>query len=317
MNRTTVQAEKVTESDLHKLVSSLWDLQHTRIILENRFRGTQNNTLIAYIESMSGKGSAEANIKLLIKGQVIQYPIHKWIISQKGLSYDLAGQLIGLIQDIKRFDNISKLWAYFGLAVVEVCQDCGMRYYPPNQRAEKIIKISKRLMEQYEKKKVKEGKTDFAKDATEMVCTCKDPHIKRVSQYKIKGALIDYNPRAKMVAYKVGIQFIKQGDFYRKLYDKFRAEYEMREDLKKEVLERKGKKTKTGESKGTAHIHIMARRKMVKIFLQHLWLIWRELESLSTSSPYVIDQLKHSDIITPPAPSPREIMAGQQAVATI
>lgn len=299
---TEVQSQRIVESDLHKMVSSLYDIQHTRIIIGNRFRGRQENNLIAFLEGMEG---LEKNIKLLIKGEVQQYPIHEWIIAQRGLSYDIAGQLIGLIQNINRFSNISKLWAYFGLAVVDVCQDCGRRWYPFNRRAEKIIHISQRLMEQYEKKIVKEGKADFTKKAMEMICNCKEPHTKKMSQRKLTGTLIDYNPQAKMLAYKIEDQFIKQGDFYRKLYDQFRAEYELRDDLRIEIDGKKGKKIKTNdgevsESKGTAHIYQMARRKMVKIFLSHLWVEWRKLEGLPVTMPYVIDILGHSDYIPPP-----------------
>lgn len=293
---TEVEAQKTTESDLHKMVSSLYDIQHTRIIIGNRFHGRQENNLIAFLESME---ELEKNVKLLIKGEVQQYPIHKWIIAQKGLSYDMAGQIIGLIQDIKKFDNISKLWAYFGLAVVDICQTCRKRYYPISERPKKIIHIAKRFMQQYEKKKIKEGKADFNKKAMDMLCSCKEPHLKKTSQRKLTGALIDYNPTAKMVAYKIGVQFVKQGETYRKLYDQFRAEYMLREDLRTEINNKKGKKTKNGESKGTAHIHNMAQRKMVKIFLSHLWAEWRKLEGLTITKPYVIDQLKHSDYIEP------------------
>jgi hypothetical protein len=102
-----------------------------------------------------------------------------------------------------------------------------------------------------------------------------------------------------MVAYKVGVQFVKQGDLYRQLYDQFRSEYLLREDLKTEIQSKQGKVTKNGVSKGTAHIHAMAQRKMVKIFLQHLWVQWRTLENLPISKPYVIDRIGHSDYIKP------------------
>lgn len=295
------QAQPIEETDLHKMVSSLWDMQNTRFKIENRLRGTKDNRLLGFLQNLSGKGSAEDDLKGEIKTEVTKCPIHKWIISQRGLSYDLAGQLIGLIQDIKKFDNVSKLWAYFGLSVVDVCLICKKRYYPHEKKAEKIIALAKRLKDQNEKKIVKEKKTDedFVAEAKNNFCNCDNPDLKRSSQRKIKGTMIDYNPQAKVVAYKVGVQFIKQGDLYRKLYDRFRAEYEMREDLKTEINSKKGKKTKLGESKGTAHIHAMAQRKMIKIFLQHLWINWRELEGLSTNMPYVIDIGGHSDYIQP------------------
>ena len=37
---------------------------------------------------------------------------------------------------------------------------------------------------------------------------------------------------------------------------------------------------------------------MVKIFLQHLWLKWRELEGLPISKPYSIERLGHAEYIS-------------------
>jgi len=301
--RKELQALPAKKTNLHKLVSSMYDAQHMRIIFEGRFRATSDNIYGYYVEHLD---ELEAKIKDDIERQVKLYPIHEWIIGQRGLSYDLAGQLIGLIQDISKFDNVSKLWAYFGLGVIDLCQDCGKRYYPINQRAEKIIHISQRLMEQYEKKIVKEGSAEFSQKAKDMLCSCIEPHIKKVSQKRLTGALIDYNPQAKMVAYKIEDQFVKQGDLYRKLFDQFKAEYALREDLKAEQDLKKGKRVKikngeTTETKGTGHINQMARRKMVKIFLQHLWITWRTMEKLPVSKPYAIDILGHSDYIEPPS----------------
>jgi len=67
--------------------------------------------------------------------------------------------------------------------------------------------------------------------------------------------------------------------------------------LKKE-LERQGKnKILVKLSKG--HIENMARRIPAKIFLQHLWEVWRTLEGLPERSPYVQERLGHKEIITP------------------
>jgi len=48
------------------------------------------------------------------------------------------------------------------------------------------------------------------------------------------------------------------------------------------------------------HIDSMARRKMVKMFLQHLWVRWRTLEGLPTGEPYAQAILGHTGIIPPP-----------------
>lgn len=48
-----------------------------------------------------------------------------------------------------------------------------------------------------------------------------------------------------------------------------------------------------------AHIDRRARRKIEKIFLQHLWLVWRASEGLPVTDPYVHDILGHNHIVTP------------------
>ena len=41
----------------------------------------------------------------------------------------------------------------------------------------------------------------------------------------------------------------------------------------------------------------MARRYMVKIFLNHLYKTWREMEGLTVREPYPIEYLGHSTVI--------------------
>lgn len=83
----------------------------------------------------------------------------------------------------------------------------------------------------------------------------------------------------------------------------------MREDLQVEANGKVGKKTKYGVTKGTGHIHNMAQRKTVKIFLSHLWAVWRELDGLDVTKPWIIAQGGHSDYIAPPGPTVEEILS--------
>jgi ribosomal protein L37AE/L43A len=51
-----------------------------------------------------------------------------------------------------------------------------------------------------------------------------------------------------------------------------------------------------------AHLHARALRKMIKIFLGHLWLKWREYEGLPVSEPYAIAHMpEHTHMIEPEA----------------
>jgi len=47
------------------------------------------------------------------------------------------------------------------------------------------------------------------------------------------------------------------------------------------------------------HLDAMAVRKMIKLFLACLWLVWREAEGLPGTKPYAIDRLGHSKVISP------------------
>lgn len=292
------EVKHIEPSTLRDLVMSMYDVQHTRMILDNRFRSTKENINYAFVTDLK---SLEENIKNTIKAEVKQFPIHEWIVEQKGISYDMAGQMIGLVQDIGKFDNVSSLWSYAGLGVIQICEKCGKKYLSSTEEHEKYFaKTSKRLREQYDKKIVKDGDTAFNQKAMGMLCYCDDPVVKSVGQRKIKGMLLDYNPRLKSLCWRFGKQFVMQGDFYRGLYNQFRAEYEQRNDLIEEMNGKTGKKTKHGTSKGTGHIHSMAQRKTVKIFLSHLWVTWRELEGLPVSDPYILSVGGHSKKILPP-----------------
>lgn len=96
------------------------------------------------------------------------------------------------------------------------------------------------------------------------------------------------NGRLRSVCYLISEQFIKQQTpMYSDIY------YQEKARLRELHPEKVGKDYTDG------HIHNMAMRKTVKIFLQHLWIIWRETEGLPITMPYAIDILKHADYIEP------------------
>ncbi len=107
-----------------------------------------------------------------------------------------------------------------------------------------------------------------------------------------KGEKSKFNRRLKSICWLVGQQFIRQQtagyvDIYYKEKDRLR-------ELYPEKIKENGKlKYNDG------HLHNMAQRKMVKIYLQHFWIIWRSYEGLHVSQPYVHDVLGHGSYITP------------------
>lgn len=157
--------------------------------------------------------------------------VWEWVTSIRGLGEGgLAAQLIAQIDDIGKFSNVSKLWRFAGLAVIDGKAE-------RNQPGEKAHK----------------------------------------------------NGRLRAVCYLISEQFIKQQTpLYVDIY------YSEKARLRELHPEPEGKQYTDG------HIHNMAMRKTVKIFMQHLWIIWREAEGLPVTMPYAIDILQHADYIEPP-----------------
>ncbi|MBI2011015.1 MAG: hypothetical protein HYS89_02175 [Candidatus Colwellbacteria bacterium] len=61
----------------------------------------------------------------------------------------------------------------------------------------------------------------------------------------------------------------------------------------------RGKRYEPANMISEGHVHNQALRKMTKIFLGCLWLVWREAMDLPTRSPYAIEQLGHTTLISP------------------
>ena len=157
-----------------------------------------------------------------------------WLTGIRGLGEgNLVACLVAQIDDIAKFDTISKLWRFSGYAVID-------------------------------------GKREYAN----------------------QGKKLTYNRSLKSIVYLIGDMFIKQRTgVYRDVYDKAKEEYQRRYP-EPVVVDGKKKYTK-------GHIDYMARRKMVKLFLSHLWTIWRESEGLPVTKPYVESILGHENIIKP------------------
>jgi len=222
--------------------------------------------------------------------------MYLWLTAIKGIGHIRACGIMGYIEPVSRFDTVSKLWAYSGFGVIEICTECNKRVIPYNNRSAWIDKTASRLDEQNQKKKNGDKKTEKAirKSAEDMLCSCNKPQIKKIGQRRIKGQLADFNPALKKQVYLCVDQFVKGGGLYKTLYKEYKENYLNRPDLKEEMEGRK-----KGISKGTARIDAMARRKVAKMFLSHIWQTWREIEGLPVTKPYVFDVLGHSDVIEP------------------
>jgi len=178
-----------------------------------------------------------ANKTMINYGKLI--PCWDFVTSIKGLGEgSLAAQLLAQIDDISKFDTISKLWRFAGKAVID-------------------------------------GKAE-----------------RNVSREKSH-----FNRKLKSICYLISDQFIRQQTpIYVDIY------YAEKENIRRkypEKIENPDKSSKWPYAYTDSHVHRMARRKAEKIFLSHLWVIWRGAEGLPVSEPYVEQVLGHSNIIEP------------------
>lgn len=98
----------------------------------------------------------------------------------------------------------------------------------------------------------------------------------------VSGERLHYNKRLKTACYLIGSSFLKSHSPYRRIYDEARQYYEInRPDWTK------------------AHKHNAAMRKMIKIWLSHLWMVWREMEGLPVTQPWIADESPHHRIMRP------------------
>lgn len=97
------------------------------------------------------------------------------------------------------------------------------------------------------------------------------------AERRTAGVKLHYNNELKRICYLIGASMIRSSSPYRAEYDEAKAYYDQaRPDWT------------------PAHKHNAARRKMIKLFLSHLWLVWRAAVGLPLSQPYAFQILNHS-----------------------
>lgn len=122
-----------------------------------------------------------------------------------------------------------------------------------------------------------------------------------------KGEKLHYNKTLKSMCWRLAKGLIRAKGEYYKYYQEKKKEYERRfREEGKEIIsatklpkDEKGRKTETDEFFALGHLDLMAMRKMIKLFLSHLWLIWRKAEGLPITAPYVHAIKGHSDYRPP------------------
>lgn len=121
------------------------------------------------------------------------------------------------------------------------------------------------------------------------------------------GKKLEYSSQLRSMCWRLGSSLIRaKGKFY-EYYLKEKEKYQARfrnQGYKiipssKLLKDKRGKKRETIGVISEGHLDSMARRKMIKIFLAMLYVVWRRELGLSASSPYSAEHLGHSHVYKP------------------
>lgn len=207
--------------------------------------------MLIFVELYENQLSHEEKMAKVVAKIVQQHPLwDAFLDGVKGCG-PLMSAVILCEFDIRKAERISQFWSYAGLDVAQDGRGRG-RY-------------SEHLVEQ--------------------------AYTDREGNDKTKKS-ITFNPflKTKLVGVLASC-FLKQlADEckYRKVYDdyKFRLEHHAKYGTQNDPTRVAEAKAAGRKYAPKAHRHAMAMRYMVKIFLQDLWLAWRELEGLPVTRPY-------------------------------
>lgn len=208
--------------ELRYLTDMYLQAQRIRIAAQNRLHAVKQERDegpgLPFLEDTVRRYSdIEEDIAKRMSKVIKDHPAWPWLSRVKGVGPTLGARLLGLIGDVANFPNVSKLWRFAGLAVID-------------------------------------GKAERPK----------------------KGEKLHYNAKLKTTLYLIAISMIRASSPYRRVYD----------DAKNYYTHARPEWMKN-------HIHMASLRKMQKVFLAHLWEVWRKAEGLPTRELYVHEKLGH------------------------
>ena len=199
---------------------------------------------------------------------IARHPAWPWLVRVRGIGPSLSARLLARLE-IERAPTPSSFWSYCGLATVAAqlyrCPECGFELSLP---AGRHLRSAHRVS----------GSAGPCAGTFEVI----GEGTRRVAQPRpSRGESAPYDREAKKLCYLIGTSFVRQGDTYRRYYNEQLARLDA---SKPDWIPRRR--------------HLTALRMTEKLFLAHLWLVWREQLGLPVTAPY-------ADTRDDAAPAPR------------
>lgn len=285
-NQKPVMSPRMAASaELRMLADTYMSIQAERLRNANRRRAVESGvdigpSLITLWEDLEVQyGDLEDKVSKYFQVAVEAHVIGPWLLSVRGIGSTMAGKLIGLIGDATAFPTVSKLWRYAGMAVNNFCGNCRL-----------TVPLG-----------------------LENCPRCGQP-VRGKAEGKVKGERLHYEPRLKTTLYNVEKQMIMANSPYRRIYDyaysyyiENRPEWSECRTCKKplgecedSVLHSSREFRAPNKGWSTGHVNRAANRKMVKIFLAHLWEAWYRVTGKPIPRlPYAMDMKGHTGMMHP------------------
>jgi len=210
----------------------------------------------------------ERELLRALSERIGRHPTWPWLERVRGIGPSLAARLLARLE-IERAPTPSSFWSYCGLATVvaEVyrCAECG---YEVSLATGRSLRSGHRV-------------PNSGQPCSGTLAPVGEGPRRVAQPRPTRGESAPYDREAKKICYLIGISFVRQGDAYRRYYQDQRARLDA---SKSDWIARRR--------------HLTALRMTEKLFLAHLWLVWREQLGLPITAPY-------ADVRDDAAPAPR------------
>lgn len=244
-------------------------------ILARLRAGEMRSPLPEYGLAYARAWAEEQRAQRLMRDCVEAHPAWPWLAGVRGVGHTLAGRLLARL-DVSRAPHPSSFWAYCGLSTVPGatwhCDRCGLTIERAVERAGSGGG----------------GHRDPGGVPCGGALRPVDGDARVAQPRPRRGESSPYDREAKAICYLVGASFARQGGAYRLYLD------EQRRRLGAERPDWPERRRQ-----------LTAQRKAVKLFLTHLWLVWRGALGLPLTRPHAI-----GDGNAAPPPSPWSMVDG-------
>lgn len=223
----------------------------------------------------------EQELARSLEKQLATHPAWPWLRRIPAIAPTVLGRLVARL-DVSRAETPSSFWAYCGLATVpgveHRCSACGLQgTYPEGQRIDRGHHLP--------------GGTEACPGRLRPVAD-PDPRVRVAQPRSRPGERAAYDAEAKRICYLIGTSLACDGGEYQRLFQRERSRLD-------------GARPEWPPSRK----HLAALRRVEKLFLAQLWIVWRQALDLPITRPHANAQEEHDGWIDPwkmvAAPQPR------------